>query len=275
MTMTREEARGFVLQALRKQGWNQFENLMVKVGEVKAQVFGLNQNQPHYRAPDGRQFLERGEKALVNEIIWSFIVEGILSPGTDDSNINLPFLRLTEYGEECLRENRFVPHDPEGYLAQFHQACPSVDTTITQYLTEALQCYLRSLHKAAAIMLGAASEQAILLLIDAWLLSVHDEVRRTGLSNQVNKATSIFRKFELFQKHLANFRSTLPRETSENLDSLLVSVFDLIRNSRNDAGHPARMSDITRDTNYAHLRLFVPYCQRIYGLIAWFHSNAT
>lgn len=247
---------------------------MIMVGEVKAHLFGLRQNQSHMTS-DGRQFLERGERALVNEIIWSFIVEGILSPGTDDSNINLPFLRLTEYGKQCLHENRFVPHDPEGYLAEFRQACPNVDLTITQYLTEALQCYLRSLHKAAAIMLGAASEQAILLLIEAWLGSIQDEARRANLSNQVNKATSIFRKFELFQKHLANFRPALPRETAESLDSLLVSVFDLIRNSRNDAGHPARMSDITRETNYAHLRLFVPYCQRIYGLIGWFQLNAT
>ena len=274
MAMTREEARGVVLQALRKPGWKQFEELMIMVGEVKARGLRPKQDEPPYITLDGRQYLERGERALVNEIIWSFIVEGILSPGMDDSNLNLPFLRLTEYGSQCLREDRFVPHDPEGYLAEFREACPNVDFTITQYLTEALQCYLRSLHKAAAIMLGAASEQAINLLIEAWLGSLEDEARRTTLSNQVSKATSIFRKFELFQKH-ANFRPALPKEKAENLDSLLLSVFDLIRNSRNDAGHPARMSDTTRETNYAHLRLFVPYCQRIYGLIDWFGSNAT
>ena len=275
MSMTREEARGFVLAALRKPGWNQIESLMIAVGEVKAQALGLKQTQQYFGSMDGRQFLERGEKSLVSEVIWSLIFEGVVSPGVDDSNLNLPFLRVTEYGEECLKEDRFVPHDPEGYLVEFHRVCPGVDPIITAYLTEALQCYLRSLHKSAAVMLGAASEQAILLLIEAWLRSIQDEARRVQLTSQVNKANSIFKKFELFQRHLAGFRADLPRESSENLDSLLVSVFDLIRNSRNDAGHPARMSDITRETNYAHLRLFVPYCQRIYGLNAWLASNAT
>jgi hypothetical protein len=276
MPITREEARTLIFEALRTAGWNQFENLMIAVGDAKARRHGLAQNQGHYRAMDGRQFIsEPGEKALISEVVWSLIIEGVLSPGLDDSNLNLPFLHLTEHGRECLQENRFIPHDPEGYLAEFRQACPTRDTVVEQYLTEALQCYLRSLHRAAAIMLGAASEQAVLLLMDAWLASIQDRSRGTTLTGQMAKAPSIFRKFDLFQRHLPNYRAALPHELSENIDSLLVSVFDLIRNSRNDAGHPARMTDVNRDTNYAHLRLFIPYLVRIDGLITWFGANQT
>ena len=275
MPISREEARGLLLEALQKPHWNQTEDLMISVGDIKAQRLHLRQDQRQFIATDGRQFLERGEKAIVSEIIWSLIVEGILSPGSDDSNLNLPFLHVTEYGQACLKENRFVPHDPDGFIAEFRKACPSVDAVIEQYLTEALQCYLRSLHKAAAIMLGAASEQAVLLLIGAWLTSIQDPTRKASLSGQMTKATSIFRKFELFQKHLQSFRAELPYDLSENIDSLLISIFDLIRNSRNDAGHPARMTDVSRETNYAHLRVFVPYCVRIYGLISWLEAHTT
>lgn len=274
MPLGLEEIRNLVVQALRQPGWNQVVGLEIAVGDLKAQVQGLSRHQRGFSG-DGRAHLERGEYALIHEIIWSFIIQGILVPGTDDNNPNWPFLRLTEYGQRCAEVRQILPHDPDGYLRDFQQAIPLADPVIKEYLTEALQCFLRDLHRASAVMLGAASEKAILLLIEAYSESHADPSKKAQVKGQVEKAQSIYRKYEVFEKGFASLKPQMPKALTENTDSLLRGVFDLIRNSRNDAGHPASGILVSRDNNYSHLRLFIPYCQRIYELLAWFAINPT
>ena len=60
---------------------------------------------------------------------------------------------------------------------------------------------------------------------------------------------------------------------ADDLDIQLDGVFNLIRNTRNDAGHPTS-TNIDRRLAYANLQLFIPYCSRIYNLIAYFNNNA-
>lgn len=209
------------------------------------------------------------------EVLWGLIVQGILIPGCDDSNETLPFIRLTEYGKQCLEEDRMLPHDPDGYLKEFRAAIPNADPTIEEYLTEALQCFLRGLNRASAVMLGGASERAILLMIDACGASIGDNKKRGQFEASVNGAFSIFKKYDVFEKQLTAVKPSLPKHLLENLDSLVRGVFDLIRNSRNEAGHPASGVMIDRDLIYSHLRLFIPYCKRVNELTQWFKTNKT
>jgi len=272
--MKMEEARSFLMQALRQPHWRQIEDLLIAVGNLKPRDAPTQQSRQRFIA-DGRGYLERGESALIDELIWSLIIQGVLAPGIDDSNRNLPFLHLTDYGRKCVEENKILPHDPDGYLVEFRKAVPMADTVTVEYLTESLQCFIRGLDRAAAVMLGAASEKSVLLLIDSCAASIADPTKRAATQAQIEKAPSIFRKYEIFEKQYPAFKANLPKDLTENVDSLLRGVFDLIRNSRNDAGHPASGGLVDRDTNYSHLRLFVPYCQRIYGLIGWFEKNPT
>ncbi len=212
---------------------------------------------------------------VITEIIWSFIVQGIIVPGTDDDNSTLPFIRLTEYGKRCIAEDRILPHDPDGFLKEFQNAVPAADPTVVEYVTEALQCFIHGLNRSAAIMLGGASEKAILQLIDACTASIGDLNKKATVKAQTAKAQSLFKKYEVFEKHFPSFKGNLPGELAENVDSLLRGGFDLIRNSRNDSGHPASGVLVDRDTNYSHLKLFVPYCKRVYGLIEWLQHNQT
>ncbi len=124
-------------------------------------------------------------------------------------------------------------------------------------------------------MLGAASEQMVLLLISSHASSIRDPAEKSRFAQEIEKSQSIFRKYQVFERRLSGIQINLPRPLSDNLDSLLRGVFDLIRSSRNDAGHPASGVQIGRDAVYSHLRLFVPYCQRINELARWFSSNQT
>lgn len=272
--MRLDEARGFLMQALSVGGWNQVDGLLRTVGDLKARAQGINPNlRPSYQG--GSQFLERGDSILLIEVIWSLIIQGILVPGLDDSNQGYPFIRLTEYGRRCVAENRLLPHDPDGYLREFQKAVPGVDSTIREYLTESLQCYIHGLYRAAAVMLGGASEQAVLLLIESHAASIADPVAKNRFETEVNKAQSVFRKYELFEKRFDTIKSQMPKPLIENADSIIRGIFDMIRGSRNEAGHPASGGQVDRDIIYPHLRMFIPYCERIYGLIAWFSANKT
>jgi hypothetical protein len=196
-----------------------------------------------------------------------------LIPGLNDSNQGWPFLRLTEYGQRCVHEDRVLPHDPEGFIRDFCGEVPNADPTIIEYLTEALQCYIRGLYRAGAVMLGGASEKAVLLLIESYANSIGDPGAKQRFESDVQRTQSIFRKYEIFERQLTAVKPRMPRQVTENVDSLLRGVFDLIRSSRNDAGHPASGTPVDRDIVYSHLRLFTPYCKRIYDLIGWFVTN--
>jgi len=274
MPMRMEEARDFMMQALRLPFWTQVEELTAEVGKIKAKAHPQVQQVGRFSS-DGRGNLEQGESSLLNEIIWTLIIQGILVPGRDDNNKTLPFIRLTEYGKRCVAENKILPHDPDGYLKEFQVAVPAADPAVVEYVTEALQCFIHGLNRSAAIMLGGASEKAILQLIDSCVASIGDPNRQAAVAAQVAKAPSIYKRYAVFEKQFLSFKGSLPRELAENVDSLLRGVFDLIRNSRNDSGHPASGVMVDRDTNYSHLKLFVPYCKRIYGLIDWLQHNQT
>jgi hypothetical protein len=114
-----------------------------------------------------------------------------------------------------------------------------------------------------------------LLLIDSCKESIGDPEQKERFNSNLAKAQSISRKYELFKQRLAVIKPAIDPRLTENLDSMLTGIFDLIRSSRNDAGHPARGNDVDRDSIYSHLRLFIPYTQRIFGLIAWYSVNKT
>lgn len=272
--MSLEEARDLVFQALRQGGWNQMGGLVDTVGQIKSQRSGTSAALSRSYM-GGRQSLQRGDETVLVEVVWNLIVQGVLVPGIDDSNQGWPFIRLTEYGERCLAEERILPEDPDGYLREFAQAIPNADAIIVEYLTESVQCYVRRLYKASAVMLGCASEQAVLLLIESCTNSIADARAKQQFEEKIAREQSIYRKFKALDVRLAVVRPQMPRDLTESLDSVLDGVFDSIRSSRNDAGHPASGGHVSRDIVFSQLRLFLTYCERIYGLVAWFAANPT
>lgn len=273
--MNIEEARGFVFQALREDTCPRFETLVDSIGIIKAKAEKTNVDLTRLGYLGGTHLLTQEQRTLLLEVVWSLIIQGILIPGMNDNNPSWPFLRVTEYGKKCLAEDRILPHDPEGFLRDFQREVPSADQIVVEYLTESLQCYIHGLYRAAAIMLGGASEQAVLLMIESYATSISDQAAKIAFESSIQKTQSIFRKYELFKKKLHGFQQNLPRDLNENLDSLLGGIFDMIRSSRNDAGHPASGGAVSRDAVYSHLRLFPPYYKRINDLTAWFAANPT
>jgi hypothetical protein len=178
---------------------------------------------------------------------------------------------VTEYGRKALETKDYVPHDPEGYLARLSSSIPNLDSTITRYMEEALGCFNGGYMLAAAVMIGCGAEKSMLLLIEAFGEALGNPDEQASYKKTVKKNWMIGPKYEEFWKSLEKKLNLLPQNLSDDLHTVLDRVFDLIRSTRNDAGHPSGKT-IDRDMVRANFILFPIYCKRVFGLIEYFQS---
>jgi hypothetical protein len=196
------------------------------------------------------------------------IVSGASANSLGNGLMSWPFYVLTDYGRRVLSNPEYQPHDASGYLALLKHQIPTINPDVIRYLDESLQCFQRGTLLASAVMLGCAAEKAALLLIDAF----GDAIVDAGKKQQYEKETAfwmISRKYEALWKRLEPLASGLPKDLGEDLHTILDRIFDLIRSTRNAAGHPTGKS-VERETMRANFILFPSYCRRVYGLIDYF-----
>ena|SRR2546427_3170821 len=108
------------------------------------------------------------------EVFWRLLIEGIVAPGMNSSNMNLPWFHLTAYGRKVIASEPGHPHDHEGYLARIREASAEPDQTVLAYVTEGLTTFRQGGVVAAAVMLGIAAERVFLLVCDALCQSLAD-----------------------------------------------------------------------------------------------------
>jgi hypothetical protein len=272
-----EELRPLVLEAINIRSHSSFQIVdLINSVEELARKKGLYPQVTQYKVvgASSTRYMPGEDREKVRQIIWSLILEGVLVPGSDEYNASLPFLRVTDYGRKCLEAGQILPHDPEGYIEKLRQQVPEIDETIVIYVTEALQTFLRGNFLASAVMLGVASERAILLLIEAFINSISNLEKREKIQKKIEQTFSILKRFELFRKNIEPLKNVLRNRVADDLDIILDGIFNLIRITRNDAGHPTGKK-IDRTQAFANLRLFIPYCKRIYELIDYFQKNPT
>ncbi len=268
--MESEILRKLVFEALKANPKTQFVNLFCDVGRTAAHQGIVKSNE---RAHDGRENLEKGDLGRLREICWNLITQGIITLGNDaDPNVSWPYFEVTEYGHKCIKEDRIFPYDPDGYIKNLLEEVPKLDDTIRLYLTESLQTFRRGNHLASTVMLGVASEKAFLLLVESLINYLSIQSTKEKLSNSMKKSRSIKALFDDFLKTLEGIRGDIPSEVRGDLDVQLAGVFNLIRNYRNDAGHPTGRQ-ISREQAYANLQVFVSYCKRVYDLIEFFENS--
>lgn len=216
---------------------------------------------------------------LVQQVIHELYIEGIILPGpkirpnivSQSSFLAFPFYHVTEYGEKVLQDSEYQPHDPDGYLQKLKEQIPSIDTVIIRYLEECLQCFRQNLLLSAAVTLGCASEKAILLLAEAFGAKLEGDDKTA-----FEKETSTFiisRKYNALWSRLEPMARTFPDNLGDNLGNILDRTFDIIRTTRNEAGHPSG-NLIEKETVHANLLLFPIFCKRIYKLIVHFQGEA-
>ena len=196
-----------------------------------------------------------------------------MRPGLfDGTNNDLPWFHVTEYGKAVLNGLPQTPYDPDNYLKRLQADIQSLDPIIVTYLTEALHTFRIGCLLSSTVMLGCASEKAFQLLLEAYATALPQAQQEKFNKEIQNKL--IKRQFDEFNKRLeSHLKVRLPGDIKADLDVALTGVFSMIRNMRNDAGHPTGLR-LAREVVYANLTVFPTYLKKVYSLIDWLQMNS-
>ncbi|WP_292326391.1 hypothetical protein [Mesorhizobium sp.] len=99
-----------------------------------------------------------------------------------------------------------LPAEIEKFPQTLRDRVPECDDVILWFFQESLRCYKAESVAGAAFMLGAASEKAILLLIDTYAAAIADEVHRNSFLSRVNNRM-ISKKYDEFKASYAGSKN--------------------------------------------------------------------
>ena len=243
LAITSEQMRSVVLDYLSKNEAGQLNDLRTEIAKLAVErgfhdALEADSIGAHYEghAPSGYRLSSR-DFTRAHDIIWDLIIEGIVRPGSLNSDLGLPFFHVTEYGREKIKGGPALPYDPDGYLKRLTSDIPDLDEVILIYLDESLRTFRIGCLLSSTMTLGCASEKALLLLFEAYaeaLSGPPQEKFRKEIKGQPIK-----RKYDEFHKRLeSHLMVKLPGDLKEHLDIALTTLSAMFREMRNDAGHP-------------------------------------
>jgi hypothetical protein len=218
--------------------------------------------------------LDRLDEDAIRECIWSLIIQGIVVPGVsnDAYSANLPWVQVTEWGRACLRAGEYTPYDTGVFLGRLKKLLPSLDSGVEFYLKEALNSFRSGNYLATAVMTGVASERVLLLLRDTILHAIQEPDRKRKFTEATQNQIAR-RIYEAIAGRIDPIREQLPAALQDSIGTELDGIFNEIRRTRNDAGHPTGRV-IERSEAYALLQLFPVYAKSAYALLDWLKTNA-
>jgi hypothetical protein len=207
---------------------------------------------------------ERHDVLALQEILWDLLVQGVLAPGKNSLNLNLPFVHVTEYGGRCLEDGAVLAHDPEGYVARLEANCGgAADLHLIETTREALLAFLAGRYPSSIVVLGRAVEILLARLADALIR----HAKRTGRGVQrLQAARSDARRLgSVVVRTLATRR--LPSPLADEVEANLRGLRTLIDGSHSTDGR-VLLPSADRETVLAYLLLFPGQCRFVYDLIA-------
>lgn len=253
-----EEIREAVLHLLRKSlsMGSQYRNL-----EGDLARFFEQKGEPGGRSDLlGGQALSPSDAETFLEVFWDLFRQGIITLGSDASNPEFPFFRVSAFGRRILEggDSHFF-HDVSSYEAVLRRELPGLDLITLLYLKEAMQAFLAGCVLSSSVMLGVATEHAFMQLLEAIESGSPHAATFKGLMAE----HTLLRRFNKFRRILEQNLPLLQTSTREDLDTNFGGILSLIRTFRNESGHPSGKI-ISRDQAYVLLHLFVPCCKKIY-----------
>lgn len=194
---------------------------------------------------------------------------GFLSWGHNLSNSNPPFCHVTARGKDALKSLSRDPSNPAGYLAYVHSLAP-LNPVADSYLKEGLDCFVGAHYKAAAVMIGAATESLVLDLRDHLVQRLGDLRQEfpTKLSDWRVKTV-----LDEMQNFVDARKRTLPIELREEFSSYWPAFTQQIRAVRNEAGHPSSVEPVSPETAHASFLVFPLLAQLSARVHEWIESG--
>jgi hypothetical protein len=206
-----------------------------------------------------------------HQAFWSLVAQGLAYIDMSQSAAENWMLKLTPAGLAAARDEEYNPDDASGYLAKLAKDVPSLSNVTTMYIREALLSFTARGYLASTVMLGVASEAAILQMATRFATYYNDATLQSLLDDP---RIPYNRKFLEVRKRLESHRQDLPHELADGMSLTFDSVLDLLRVNRNDAGHPTG-KHFDRDDCYIALRMAIRYLKKIAGLTDFFTQTPT
>lgn len=194
---------------------------------------------------------------------------GYLAWGFNLANPNPPFCHITDRGRVALASLSRDPSNPDGYLANL-RAMGRLNPVSESYIREALATYSASCFKAAAVMVGAASEGVVLGLRGAFgaRLDALGQTRPPDLDDWRFK-----RILDSIENLLVAKKGAMPRPLFEAFESYWPAFTQQIRVARNAAGHPTSIDPVEEHTVQASLLIFPELVKLATELETWISAS--
>lgn len=244
---------------------SQYQHLLIGIGEVFLRREGAQARRQSVFGDQG-VLPSQADQELFMEVFWDLFRQGIITLGYNASNREFPFFRVCAAGKRLLDGgNPYFFHDVSSFTKIVRTEVPDIDEVTLLYLQEAMQAFRSGCLLSATVMLGVATEHTFLRLVEA----VESNPTHSTVYASVGKERTILQKVNKFKNLLDQQIKSLPSEVKEDLDTNFVGILAVIRNFRNQAGHPTGKL-VDREQVFVLLQLFVTYCRKMYQLLAFF-----
>jgi hypothetical protein len=210
---------------------------------------------------------------LAQEVFWQLLVEGIVAPGIDSSNLNLPFFHITEHGRAVLASVEPPPYDPTDYLARVRRRVANPDPTVIAYLAESLETFRKDNRVASAVMLGIAAERVFLLLCESLRAALANPSERAAFAKLLDRFP-MKPKLDWVQTKIQQIQRQSPSGFPENAGIMLIAIYELVRAQRNELGHPRETPpSMHRQDAFVNLQIFPRYYEIAEATRAFLAAN--
>lgn len=236
---------------------------------------GIPESEYNYAGGTNNRALPPQDERILTEILSNLIRQGILVLGPTLSYAQQNWYTVSFYGEDCLRNDEIIPHDPDGYIALLKSKVPNVDSIIASFLEESVRCFANGCYKAAAVMCGVASERLVFLLATSLSQGIsnqtHPQAKKleSALKTpwQIAALEAAIRGIISNSKNLAGWPLT-PNE----LQRFILPTFAWIKVNRDSSGHPSdfRISSVEMR---GQLIASIAYSEKIYVLITYLNQK--
>lgn len=260
----------FTLTEFVSATWTELEKSGAKVRRLRPYVQN-NPDNPEFAHNDDPDDLRQSAVEA-----WLYLQRrGFAIPAsrTFPSALDDSRLELTKRGREWVDGQEPIPELPAEYLTVLQRMVPNLDDVVQEYVVEGLGSFEHDRFRAAAVMIGAASEKALYMLAEKMLDAI-------STPKWKEKFITAFKRRDLSElfdqmKNVLGQASNLPGRPFEIFDGgqdHLMSLIKAVQVQRNNAVHP--MNEKISDDTVRFSYLAFPYAlQKVEQLRGWFSNN--
>jgi hypothetical protein len=268
--LRRVRADGFSLTEFVSATWTELE---------KSDASSVRRARPYAKGnPDNPEFNHNEDSASLKQSAveaWLYLQRrGFVIPGSKTfPSLDSSHLEITNRGREWIYGTDPIPELQAEYLTTLQKMVPNLDEVVREYVVEGLGSFQHDRFRAAAVMIGAASEKALYMLAEKMVDAISTSSWKAKFSTAL-KRRDLAELFDQMKKVLehADKLPARPFEIFDGGQDHLVSLIKAVQVQRNNAVHPMneKVSDDTVRLSY----LAFPYAlQRAEQLREWFSKN--